>query len=61
LLIYQTALLAMQEVSQKDLEAIKLEVEIEVREAVSFAQESAFPDPADIYQNMYSTPIHYPA
>jgi len=61
IIIYQKALLAMGEVRQIDLEDIKSEVEVEVQAAVDFAQQSAYPDPADIYQNMYSSPIHYPA
>jgi len=61
LAIFQAALLAMPEVSQKDLDAIDTEVEIEVQAAVEFAQQSAYPDPVDLYQHMYSNPIHYPA
>ena len=61
LVIYQAALLAMPEISEDDLEAITAEVVIDVQAAVEFAQQSAYPDPADLYQHMYSTPIHYPA
>jgi pyruvate dehydrogenase E1 component alpha subunit len=59
--IYQASLLAMQKVTQRDLDTITSEVKLEVDAAVKFAQESAFPDPADIYQNMYSSPIDYSA
>ena len=61
IVIYQSALLTMQDITQNDLDTITSEVKVEVDEAIKFAQESAFPDPADIYQNMYSSPIHYPA
>jgi len=61
IVIYQASLLAMQKVTQRDLDTITSEVKLEVDAAVKFAQESAFPDPADIYQNMYSSPIDYSA
>jgi acetoin:2,6-dichlorophenolindophenol oxidoreductase subunit alpha len=47
-------------VSASALEKIDQEVDTQVTQAIHFAKSSAVPDPADVYQNMYSNPIHYP-
>ena len=43
-----------------ELTAIEQSVTNEVDDAVSFAKESPFPDFADVYDYMFSNPIHYP-
>ena len=60
LVLYKTALLAGGGIDEQELQSIEGEVTLEVAEAVTFAEESAFPDPADIYDDMYSNPISYP-
>ena len=47
-------------VSAAELEAIEQEVDAAVAQATEFAQASAWPDSSEVYQNMYSNPIHYP-
>jgi len=47
--------------SDTDLAAIESEVAAAVAEAIRFAEESALPDPATLYDYMYSQPINYPA
>ena len=59
LLLYKTVLL-QQGWSEGDLSAIESEVKEAVEQAIAYADESAFPDPADRYQHMYSNPINYP-
>ena len=60
LVLYKTALLAGRDINEQELQSIEEEVALEVVEAVTFAEESAYPDPADIYDYMYSNPINYP-
>jgi acetoin:2,6-dichlorophenolindophenol oxidoreductase subunit alpha len=43
-----------------ELNAIDLDVLIEVKEAIRFAEESPLPDPTGVYEYMYSNPIGYP-
>jgi acetoin:2,6-dichlorophenolindophenol oxidoreductase subunit alpha len=45
-------------VSEDDLQGIEHEVEAAVTEAIQFAEASPPPDPADLYQNLHSQPIH---
>lgn len=47
-------------IPEKDLGDIEAEVLRAVDEAVAFARESSFPTPADMYEHMFSNPIHYP-
>lgn len=46
---------------ESEIEATERDVEAEVMDAVRFARESPFPDPAAVYDDMFSDPIHYPA
>lgn len=57
--IYRAELLAAG-VAEADLVAIAEAVKNEVDEAVTFAKESPFPETADVYDYMFSNPIHYP-
>ncbi len=59
LALYKAVLLAGG-VNAADLEAIESEVVEAVSLSVAFAHESPLPDPADVYDFMYSNPIHYP-
>jgi TPP-dependent pyruvate/acetoin dehydrogenase alpha subunit len=59
LVLYRTAMLE-RGVIETEIVAIEDAVAMEVADAVRFAQESAFPDPAAVYENMFSDPIHYP-
>jgi pyruvate dehydrogenase E1 component alpha subunit len=38
----------------KDLEAIDAKVNVTIAESVKFAEESAFPDPSEAYQDVYA-------
>lgn len=46
--------------NELDLKSIEDEVAQSVAEAVQFAEDSPFPDPASVYDYMYSNPINYP-
>jgi len=46
--------------SGAELESIEKEVAAAVQEAIRFAEQSPLPDPADLYEYMYSNPILYP-
>lgn len=47
--------------SEVELKAIEDEVAKTVDEAIQFGEESPLPDPATLYEYMYSHPIRYPA
>jgi acetoin:2,6-dichlorophenolindophenol oxidoreductase subunit alpha len=47
-------------VAEADLVALDLEVATAVAEAVRFARESPLPAAAEVYDYMFSNPIHYP-
>jgi len=49
------------DITAEQLNAIDDEVALQLAQAWTFARDSAFPDPADLYDNMFSQPIHYPA
>ncbi|MCG3168848.1 MAG: Acetoin:2,6-dichlorophenolindophenol oxidoreductase subunit alpha [Pseudomonadales bacterium] len=46
---------------EAELAAIEDAVASDVTEAVEFARKSPHPEPASVYENMYSNPIGYPA
>jgi len=52
--------LARYGVNAGDVADIEKKVAAEVAEAVSVARESPFPDPAEVYDYLFSNPIHYP-
>jgi pyruvate dehydrogenase E1 component alpha subunit len=43
-----------------EITAVEREVTLEVAEAVSFARASPFPEPGDVFDHLFSNPIHYP-
>lgn len=47
-------------IAEAQLTAIDREVATEVADAVTFARESPQPDPAEVYDYLFSNPIHYP-
>lgn len=47
-------------VEETDLVAVEAEVAQAVAEAVAFANESPFPKLSEVYEYMFSNPIHYP-
>jgi pyruvate dehydrogenase E1 component alpha subunit len=47
-------------VSGAEVASVEQEVAAAVREAVSFARVSPWPDPSELYNDMFSHPIHYP-
>jgi pyruvate dehydrogenase E1 component alpha subunit len=47
-------------ITQARIEAIDSEVASEVAEAVAFARQSPLPDPGEVYDYLFSNPIHYP-
>lgn len=53
--------LVSSDVTEAELKAIEDEVVQEVAEAIQFAEESPLPDPAALYDYMYSNPIGYPS
>lgn len=46
--------------SQAELTAIEEEVLSAVKQSIDFAKQSPLPDPADVYQYMYTNPVNYP-
>jgi len=54
------ALLLKDAVTEIAIASIEQEVAAEVAEAVRFARESPLPDPQDVYEYLFSQPIHYP-
>jgi pyruvate dehydrogenase E1 component alpha subunit len=59
LALHRAALVTMG-ISEVDMIDVEQDVESAVAEATRFAEESPLPDPADVYDFMYSNPIHYP-
>lgn len=59
LVLFRQVLLA-EGVSDRELKTIEEEVAAAVAEAIQFAEHSALPDPANLYDYMYSDPIGYP-
>lgn len=53
--------LAAQGFSEAELTAIETEVTGSVHEAIKFAESSPLPDPATLYDYLYSHPVHDPA
>ena len=47
-------------ISEENIGVVEREVADAVAEAVRFAEESPLPDPADVYDDMFGNPIHYP-
>lgn len=60
-LVLYKALLEKEGVTAAQITVVDEEVREEVADAVRFALASDFPAPADLYDFMYSHPIHYPA
>ncbi|QDX80535.1 pyruvate dehydrogenase (acetyl-transferring) E1 component subunit alpha [Denitratisoma sp. DHT3] len=59
LALYRQALLAAGH-GEAELAALEQSVSRQVDEAVEFARNSPHPDPAEVYEFMYSNPINYP-
>lgn len=59
-IVLYRAVLQGQGVAEEAIAAVEQEVAAEVAEAVEFGQKSPFPEFADVYENMFSNPIHYP-
>jgi acetoin:2,6-dichlorophenolindophenol oxidoreductase subunit alpha len=59
LVLYRKEMLA-NGIDDAQIDAIERHVATEVADSVSFARESPLPDPADVYDDLYSMPIHYP-
>jgi pyruvate dehydrogenase E1 component alpha subunit len=47
-------------IAQAQIEAIEREVVAQVEDAVAFARQSPLPDPGEVYDYLFSNPIHYP-
>jgi pyruvate dehydrogenase E1 component alpha subunit len=47
-------------VSEAEIRAIEEEAAEAVARAIEFARKSPLPEPSDVYQYMYVTPINYP-
>lgn len=59
LVLYRQALMDAGH-TDADLVAVEAAVDTLISEAVDFSLKSPFPDPADVYEFMYSNPINYP-
>jgi pyruvate dehydrogenase E1 component alpha subunit len=59
IILYRTRLLERGH-EEPSLTAVEEEVKLLVSEAIQFAQDSPLPKLDDVYQNMFSDPIHYP-
>jgi TPP-dependent pyruvate/acetoin dehydrogenase alpha subunit len=59
-LVLHRATMIRSGISEANITAIDRQVENAVSEAVLYASESAFPNPASVYDYMFSNPIHYP-
>lgn len=59
LALYRTAMLE-NGISTAQITAVEEEVAMAVREAVTFARQSPWPDLNTLYDDMFSMPIHYP-
>lgn len=58
--LFRSALLEAGDIHIEELQRINTEVEAQVAAAWDFANNSDSPDPADLYDNMFSNPINYP-
>jgi acetoin:2,6-dichlorophenolindophenol oxidoreductase subunit alpha len=47
-------------IAEEEMSQVEREVLAEVTEAAAFAESSAFPNPTDVFDYMFSNPIHYP-
>lgn len=47
-------------IGEAQIDAIEREVAAEVTAAVDFARQSPLPDPGEVYDYLFSNPIHYP-
>jgi acetoin:2,6-dichlorophenolindophenol oxidoreductase subunit alpha len=47
-------------IGEAEIGAIERDVAAEVADAVTFARESPLPDPSEVYDYLFSNPIHYP-
>jgi pyruvate dehydrogenase E1 component alpha subunit len=54
--LYRSALLR-DGIEELELQGVEAEVSQQVRNAVEFAEDSPFPDPADLYQYLYRNPV----
>jgi len=54
--IFKKRLLDMGIAKESDLKNIEAKVDAEVKEAVKFAEESPYPDPKELYDDVFSTP-----
>lgn len=54
--LFKKKLLDMGITKEEELKAIDAKVEEEVKEAVKFAEESPYPEPGELYEDVFSTP-----
>jgi pyruvate dehydrogenase E1 component alpha subunit len=59
LALYRKEMLASG-IGEVQIDAIERDVAAEVADAVTFARESPLPDPDEVYDYLFSNPIHYP-
>ena len=55
---YREKLLSDGRLTEEEYEEIVDEVDREIEEAVEFAQDSEFPEPAEAYEGLYKTPLY---
>lgn len=61
LTLFRTTVLSAGDINTEELAMIDQEVEKQVASAWEFAHASDNPDPSEVYDNMFSMPIHYPS
>ena len=59
-LVHARELLASSRIDNAEIKLMEDEVVAAVKDAIDFAERSAMPDPADLYQFLYSNPIDAP-
>jgi pyruvate dehydrogenase E1 component alpha subunit len=57
LVIHRAAMITHGVATEEECDAIVAEVKIEIEEAVEFARNSPFPEPGDLFEDMWATPV----
>jgi pyruvate dehydrogenase E1 component alpha subunit len=55
--IHKEQLVSQGVASQGEIDQMEAEVKLQIEEAITFARESPYPDPSELYEDMYANPI----
>ena len=55
--IHRAMLIEQGFATAEELDALEEEVKAEIEEAVTFARESPYPDPSEVWEDMFADPI----